>query len=495
MFQYQLSEPQSMLRYLNVAYKDEPVLKFNVAQYFKTRTEQDAIFVHINGYLNQLPPDVQDKFYEILLEFKNQIKHFGDRNYVSQMQAIIAKVTNLLGYQNFVDWYAANSNCLIPDTVKPTYTIDQDLNTTREKTYILDEYVRLLGLVEFVRLLTPFLAEYLAYYKQAGTNYYYRIFMLFIKSDIYESEEVDKLRDYLGANQASNATSDSELIFDMGLSTDDFLDDIISEIIIGKLMSIDFIGKEKFNAITYVFRTLRNKGQRYGANSIRSTSARRNSRDEDYSYFEEQRKTSDITHQNIVELQYALSDHSGIIASIGMDRINESFYRRELKLAMEFANRGDLTLYITKQHMILLGWCLTKYINPRALYYVGHTTIIELLVLFKVIAVTKGYPYIGLFLNAYIDIESDYVLPSTNASIDRESSIELAKHYTYISEGDRSSIIDKTITELSKKINGDLYIPLNTDDRLSQYINEEGILMPVGDLNQRLMMFVKEFIV
>jgi hypothetical protein len=63
--------------------------------------------------------------------------------------------------------------------------------------------------------------------------------MLFIRSDIYNCPEIDKLKRYIEANQITliGNTKNEHLIINAGLSDDDILDSLVSEIIFNKLLT------------------------------------------------------------------------------------------------------------------------------------------------------------------------------------------------------------------------------------------------------------------
>lgn len=495
MLKYHVTPTETSLRYLEITYKNEPSVKFVLESFLKNKATTEGVFHFPNEYLAKLPDEAVKELFVMIMEHNSSIKDNGSAEYVSRLSDKVARVVEILNYQQYIEWFRENSNnVLIPNTVKKTFTVDRDLNSTREKTYVLDEYISLLGLATFVRLLAPFLVDFFRYHRIAKTNHCFRTFELLTSSDIYNSDELWKLKEYLEANQASAPKNDNELIFDQGISTDDALDDIVAELLLSKLYSVDFINSQ-CNATAYAYQTLMVRGRTYGSSVIRTKSARKSSSEEEYSVHEDYRKTSNVTHGEIVEMNEALRDIESILTTLDVQSFPIDQYHAELKLAREYIANGDITLYLTPPKLVMVGWLLSKYTNPRTIHYLDRDTLTSIIVMFKMIALMDGYPHVGLFLNSYIDLDSDYINPTSNISLGKEMSELIAEHYSYIEEGGKATQIEQAITNLSKSIESEMYKPLNELKGYEEYINKDGILIPSKNLSLDIARLVMKYIV
>lgn len=494
MLKYTITENDYGARYLTISYKDKKPASFMVGDFYKKDVDGDAMYHHVNQYLATLPDSVQDYLFTTIVEFLLQIKENGERSYVTRLQDKIHNFINTLDYNNFDAWFQVNGRDInVPDTVEESFEQDQDMNNTREKTYVLTEYLSLVGFVTFMRLLSPLLVDYYNYSKQTRNKHLYRTFTLLVKNDIYDGEVLDKLRDYLSVNKVAAGTKIEELIYDGGLSSDDELDDIISEIIFNKLLSIDFV-KATSNVVAYAYKTLTNIGNRYSPNQIKSKSGKKDGGSEQPSYFEDYRKTSDISVGKITAIQYALTNQDAILAAVGVTRFNRTIHGQEVRRAREYVAKSSLGSYLHKSKITILSWCLTKYINPRALSHVGYAELIDLLCMFKIIAISKGYEYVGLFLNSYIDNDTEYLNNPTSDSIRKDESEMLLSRFSNIVEFNKALRVEQTVLETSRLINSTMHVAINTIPNLEEYITQENVLIPTEHLNKDLVRFIMEFI-
>lgn len=459
----------------------------------KWKIDLEDLFTQVNEYFTLLEPKVQLKLYNILQEYSKDVKLYNNVDYEELLRLYVANFISTINYKQFINWLKTKSEMFkIPATVSDVYIQDPDMNTTREKTYVIEEYIELLGVVIFTRAVLPIVIGYYDYHRVAKNRYLYKTFMLFLNSEVYEDSIIEKLRSYLEANMNTSALKLDELVFDSGLSTDDVLDDIISEVILHKLIGIDFC-ENNCNAISYIFQTLKNRGDKYNPQAIRGKKIASGQKEDDISYYEDYRRTSSITYGQISEIQQALSDPIRVMSYLGFSGLDIDLFNNELAIAMEYINKEDARNYITNNHITLLGWALSRYINPRSLYYLNSNTIVEYLVMMKIILLREDLPYLGLYMNTYIDNDSSYVSPIVRNSIAKTAG-KLYDYYTLTSVDGKSTIVEKTIVEMMKEININSWKVLNTASGYDEYINENGLLVPSQNLSNEITRFIQVFL-
>ena len=464
-------------------------LEYELSDLYKEDETIYSLFKHINEYVQSFPKTVQARLFDIFATLDSGEKLFADIQYTYMLEEKIAEVVEILNWSKFKTWlYSKQSELKIPDSVEVDYVKDQDLNTTADKTYVLDEYLGLISYITFTRALAPMYLDYYNYIKQVTRHHYYKLFMLFVRSDLYSCYEIEKLRSYIVANQESLAPKHEGLIFGVGVSDDDAIDSLVGEIIFHKLSTIDFTTREH-NIISFVFTTIRYKSNHgnTGPNSIRGSSTVIRGQENDASYFEEYRKTSDISIGTVIELQHALSNTEAIVNSLGYTDFDYDLYDRELKNYLpEFlaTNPSKLQIY-------LLGWFLGGFINPRALSYIEARKVAELLLLAKVVLLQQEHFFMAMFLSSYRTDFTTHINVIVKNVLDKNLVAELKDSYSYIMGGDKTSIIENTITETGKEMSNSVWVPIGLPKGMENLISQEGYLLIPSDINDQICKYIK----
>lgn len=486
MLNYNVSSNEYGLNVLRITFESENEIELEFADFYKDQTDIFSLYNQINEYVHTLPLFVQkeiyDEFYKV---YSQEYKHnYSDVNYVFKLENKIAKVSELLNYNNFKIWMAHKEDqMIIPENIRSDYIYDPDMNTTEEKTYIKHEYRDLISLIIFIRAISPLYLDFYVYIKQITSHYYYKIFMLFIRSDIYSCPEIEKLKRYIEANQITliGNTKNEHLIINAGLSDDDILDSLVSEIIFNKLLTIDFFTK-KCNIISFIFQTIKYKGSFITSDSVvirsKTTVAGGDNNKEDMSYFEDYRKTSNIPIGTVVEIQHSLSNIEFLVNALGHSNFDFAAYERELKnVPALIENKAD------KTQTYLLGWFISKIINPRALYYIEYKRFIELCLFAKVVLMSNGHEFIGMLLSSIHSKETSYVNVLIRNGVNKTLVKRLSEYYSFSIEDDKQSVIEKTVSEISKEISNCLWVPIGETDQISKFINKDGYLNIPNNIN------------
>lgn len=492
MLQYKTGSSEYGLDVLKISFTDQETIEIDLTDFYKDQTFLHNLYSHINEYVSTLPIHTQKEIYDVFYKVNNgdYKQNFSDINYVVKLENNIAKVSELLNYNNFKLWMSHKENeIFIPDTIKSEYIYDPDMNTMLEKTYIKQEYVNLICLILFIRALSPLYIDFYNYIKQITTHYYYKIFMLFIRSDIYTSPEIEKLKEYIDVTQQTliGNTKNEHLIITAGLSDDDIPDSLIGEIIFNKLLTIDFFNK-KCNIISFTFQTIKYKGNFATSDSvvIRSKSTISDPNKEDISYFEDYRKTSKIPTGTVVEIQHSLSDINSLVNTLGYTNFDFDQYNKELENVKFLMEKN-----IDKMQIFLLGWFLSKVINPRALHYIEFKKLIELMLFAKVVLLQNNHPFIAMLLSSYKTLEGNYVNIIIRNTLNKNLVKRLVPYFSYVMEEDKQSIIEKTITEVSREIVNNVWIPVGTPEQLAGVINSEGYLDIPGNINDIVCSYIE----
>lgn len=496
MLQYKIGLSEYGLNVLQVLHAGQETIEIDLTDFYKDQNKDQSLlqnlYIQINEYVATLPAHVQRDIYDVFYKvYNNDYKqNYSDQAYVVKLENNIAKVSELLNYNNFKIWIGRmGDQMLIPDTVQNAYIYDPDHNTTQEKTYVRHEYRDLIGLIIFMRALSPLYIDYYNYIKQITNHYYYKIFMLFIRSDIYQCPEIEKLKRYIEVNQQTliGNTKNEHLILTAGLSDDDILDSLVSEIIFNKLLVIDFFNK-KCNIISFIFQTIKYKGNFVGSDSvaIRGKTTMNDPNKDDISYFEDYRKTSNIPIGTVVEIQHALSNIPSLVHTLGYTDFDYNLYNMELNNVKYLMDKG-----VDKIQVYLLGWFLNRVINPRALHYIEYRKLVELLLFAKVVMLQRNQKFIAMLLSSYKTNEGNYVNMIIRNTLNKAIIKRLNEFYGFVMEEEKQSPIEKTIMEVSREIVNTLWVPIGTPDQLKGIINSENYLDIPNNINDIICTYVE----
>ena len=484
--QYQIVISEFGLNALGVSFDGEQ-FEFDLTELYKDTTHLKTLYDKINEYVATLAHERQSAIFEVYRRYVlSELKgSFEEPSSVHQLELMIAEVSTLLDYNAFIAWTHSQSHLILyPDNLPEEYVDDPDQNTPPEKTYTRKDYTDLIGKVLFIRALSPLYIDYYNYIKNISNCFYYKLFMLLVRSDVYTSRQAEKLRIYVEANRTTfmgGQAKNDNLVIDAGLSDEDVLDALLGEVIFNKLLTIDFFHK-KCNIISFVFQTIKYKGSYTPSDGmiIRNKSAKSADTKDDISYFEDYRKTSNIVLGASVEFQHALSSLDFLLTGLGRTHFNHAAYQYELDhhLAPLLEKKVD------KTQIYVLGWFLDKIINPRALYYIEPRKLVELMLFAKVIFLEDGHHFMALFMSSFKAEDSDLMNVVIKNTISKNVVRKLHASYGFVMEEDKISVIEKTLSEISKEIFNSRWIPIATKEQIALVGQNAGALMIPSNLNE-----------
>lgn len=492
---YETSVSEFGISVLKVSYPACETIELDLTDLFKDTTHFETLYEPVNDYVATLPAFIQRQIYDVFYRlYVNDYKNnFDDPVVLTKMEVKIKQVSELLGYENFKIWVRQNSDgdkgIIYPEVIKDEYVVDPDMNTTREKTYIKGEYTDLVALIAFLRALAPLYIDFYNRIKQVTPHYYYKVFMLFVRSDLTYSKEIDKLKTYIDVNQQTliGGGKKENLILFAGLSDDDLLPALLAEVIFNKLLPIDVYNK-KCNIISFVYQTVKYKGNyaTSGGQNIRGKTVDNNSARDDISYFEDYRKTSSVPIGTVVEIQHSLSDIQSLVLASGVERFDFNAYDEEV------ARIGNyLTFKLDNVQIYLLSWFMGKIINPRAMFYIEYRKLLELMLFAKVVLASEGLHYMAMLISAQKSNEPGFLSAVIRNSLGKASVKRLAKAYGVCMEDDKTSVVEKTILEIGKEISNTTWVPIGSAEGVASVATVGGFLETPGNLNDLLLEYVE----
>lgn len=491
MLTYKTATSEYGITSLWVKYPNCETLEIDLMEFYKDKSNLATIYDHANLYVQTLNPEAQKEVYQIFHDnyLKEHTVSYSDQATVKELEYKVKRLCELMDYNRWKEWFRQfGDKLLIPESVNRDFVFDPDMGTTKEKTYIYSEYVDLVGLIVFMRMLSPVYIEFFNYSNQVSSHPYYLLFRLFVDSELYCCEEIEKLRSYISANQQTlvGTGKNEHLIIGAGLSDDDALDYLVGEVIFNKLLTIDFFYK-KCNIVSFIFQTIKYKGKFVSSESmsIRPKSSRGDPNREDYSYFEDYRKTTDVPIGVETEIQDSLNDFAVLASELGYTNFNFPQFYTELENVHLLLKQPPDNVQI-----YLLGWFLGRAVNPRALFHLEPRKIAELMIFAKVALLPTKHGFIGVLLTSLKAPEVNYINILIRNALNKTLIRNLKKHYTYAIDDDKVSIIEKTITELGREIVNSIWVPMGDTSNITGLITPEGYLEIPSNINDVVCSFV-----
>ena len=222
-------------------------LIFDVENIFKDKKHIFTLYDILNEYISTLDNTIKEELFRIYHEAYDQLTQeeysITDNNYTvyanetklkeeQKIQKLIEKLNNLIDYNTFKDFVFKKSiNLYIPENTPSEFIYDKDLNVTEDQTYTKPQYIALVALILYLRLFIPIFINYYNTSKSNSMILNYKTLLLFSTSNIYQCEEMLKLRKYIESNFKTIGTNAKveNLVMNFGLSTDE-----VTEILLGE---------------------------------------------------------------------------------------------------------------------------------------------------------------------------------------------------------------------------------------------------------------------
>ena len=231
-------------------------IPFNASPYGSGTFKKFDVFHYFNLYMKTKDKTFNDSVFTYMINIKNALDSiFEPGRLAIELTKQVTPMLNLFSIQDMVTWINFKSDIILPPHFETKFTEDIDKATTREQTYLRSDYANLVAVSLILRVMVPIWSEYISRVRQdSGTmRKEYVSGQLVVHSNIYKSEVIDKLSEYIDVCVNNNHFNNPSLILG-GVSSEDFLDWMTSLVIIRRLAVGDVRGLDpKVNLITSVY--------------------------------------------------------------------------------------------------------------------------------------------------------------------------------------------------------------------------------------------------
>lgn len=466
------------------------------------------LFDHINVYLTTLDDTDINRYYRNANRVNQELagKVYSKEDVLLLKECMSASIKSLQ-WKKFLEWFKTTIDGVyspilgealkvlpIPDRVFDTFVYNADNGETANKTYVKEQLVEMVGLILFIRALLPLYNDYMFHVSKTNLHPSSKVFELFIGSDIdTDKGPLAKLREYTQTNYDSlHGNKDGRnRVITAGLSDDDVNDDLVAQTIFDKLLLLDFYSG-KANAIKYTYQTIFRQGEyrKNGNYDLKLTSSDSKSEDDEYAYFENFRKTTDLSPGTLEELRFALSSDTNILRGLGIDpsTYDWDMYRSEI------ANIGVyMDTPVEPIKIYLLSWLLNSNIHPKAIFLLENRRTVELLLLSKVLLLQNNQPYIASVFSSIHNPNANFINVGVTVrnNLSKAVSERLAKLYRFYID-DRGPTYEKPILDFSKQLVNKTWDVHGFTPQ--EFVNSKGYLNTPNNVSDLLVDYV-EFII
>lgn len=396
---------------------------------------ENETFLHINGYWESLPIELQDSIFNIYASIAEDFDSLMSKNALKD--ALTSKVTalmNLHTLESIEHWVRYNSDIIIPSTFDEKYVENIDKNTTEDKTYTRSDYIKLVSLSIALRVMVPIWGSYIKTIRGDAGNQFKELqaFMLLKNCDINRSDPMIKLYNYINAQIGKdNFNANNTLNF---ICREDFPHWLLSLVCVKRLCIGDIRSKDpRANLTTLIYNFIIQR-IRYSdndfANMVKSKSAEDFGPDGEnkISNLERFKVTTNISLGQIVEMEYSVKDIYKVAQRLCID-IDLDILERSLMTSAMLSK-----VRLLDPQMTLLRWVFSPAVMPRGLSYLPLDRTVAALGALEAILWCSGHKYLAILSTSYALLDDDVHRVSQVASKMRtpeELTNELRKYFPY----------------------------------------------------------------
>jgi len=475
---------------------EELVFSINVFGKDNFSSIDNDVFEYINDYWASLPIETQLSIFKVYKDVQAGFDSIWNKNdlfdYLTDKVKLIYDLHNL---DHIQDWISYKSNIVIPKAFNVDYSHSIDNNTSREKTYTRNDYMKLITLSMALRCMIPIWGEYINTTRRDIGNTFkeYYAFQLLNKSNLIHSIPMEKLKTYIEHIVDNDKYNPNNIL--SSISSEDYGYWLLSLVCVRRLCIGNIKGYDSnagkstestINLITYIYKFIIQKANNTDGNFdaiVKEKKADGGGIDDDnkISILERYKIKTNISHGDVVELEYSLRD------------IRESAFRLTSNLDLEFLNRSlDTSSSLINERLLdpqimLLRWVFKPIISPKGLLYLPKNKIVEALGALEAILWARGHKYLAILSTSVAMInDRDIILSPVDSRIriDKDLAAKLDNVYPYIRLTSGKKTGNKAINLATKSID-------ILTDNLSMFAwkptAHESMLMEVfGTTNKRI---------
>ena len=212
-------------------------------------------FDHINRYWASLPHEAQSNIFNVYERIHDAFQRFYDESLAMTLRPLIAELFFLHPQENVQLWVQLKSDVLIPSSIKSKFDPTAGMAGTPERTYLTEDYKKLVPLAITMRIMIPIWGEFISRSrKDLGTVFKeYQAFQLLANSPVLRCEAMERLRTFVEHTISREHSLDSAIIY--GISSEDFPLWVMAHAVVRRLCYADVRGLDQKGSsiVTYLY--------------------------------------------------------------------------------------------------------------------------------------------------------------------------------------------------------------------------------------------------
>lgn len=389
---------------------------FNIHLYKKDKFSEDSsTFFPINEYWADLPDHEQQGIFECYEEAQEL---FDSITGVSGLNAELTNIcTRLMSYHQ-IDrvkrWLEKDSVFMVPEGVDHVYKEDKDRSTTRDQTYIYDDYLGLMAKSIIYRAMIPIWSVYSKTAKTDGGKPHRELnsFFLLANSEIFDCEPTQRLLRYIRANLRPDTHTGNHTL--AGICKDDMPLHLLARVCVLKLCMADLlvrgapIEKNKYNLPALVYNSIIEPPSPQGGDHSQRvltkeviTEGRGETNESNSSVLEFYKARSPITTGRIAEMEYSLRDPYQITLQLCPDADLS-----DLEVALE-TSKKLYTEQIQPCLITLSQWVIAPAFPPNGVFYMETDLLVRIFAITETVLRHRNFGSLALLSTAYTVKEDD----------------------------------------------------------------------------------------
>lgn len=488
-----LSYPETIVSWTDRVTGEVETVNFMTSIYGRDSFSTVDIYNYVNQYLASLPEVKQRNIFEsykgIRYTLDNENSH---KDLLNNVKQYIADICTEIPLENINMWIKLSSDMRVPSGFDDKYFDDINSNKSTDKTYLKSDYLYLMAFSLGIRMMIPIWGEHMNLIRRdIGTEFKeYNSFQLLSKSPYIDSEPYTKLLMYIKSTITQAEYNDYNILVN-SISTEDFAYYIFCLTCVRRVpfLDIKYLGEDTknddLNALTYIYKFIKQrvKGHSDPKKVVRSKDNEGGDTNEDnkISVLEKYKIKTDISLEDIVELEYSVQDLDNIVRILTVAPEAQTMLDNALKTSSSLLHSK-----IPDASIRLLQWTFKPVISPRGIMYLSKITLVKLLAALETVLWCRGHKQLALLATCKREVTDDYVqvvsIDNRNRVPD-EYLVELEKLYPF----SRTLRVSKSSKVSSNYISDtiDSYITTASSDILKMTADESLIKEVFGNNNSR----------
>lgn len=386
-----------------------------------------------NLYWAKKSAEEQNQIFEIFKLIRRAFDEINEWKRLSKtLQPLIQKLFEHHEINDVRTWILYHTDIQFPRDLKDSYIKNNDKTGSREQTYIVGDYQRLIALTLCLRLMIPIWGEFISQTRRdTGTSFKeYYAFLLLSNTNLFQSEAMEKLTTYVKysmPDERSNATVIG------GISTEDYPLWILSLVVIRCICTKDLSGHQpEFSLIPYIYNHVKERVRRSESSfdgMVKEKRLTESGSDSEgrTSGLEEYKIRQENTPGDVVLVNFAMSD---IVAATKMmyPDINMDLLLNALDTSKILMKKKLESPQIT-----LLQWMFKPYISTRGIGMLGKPETVAALGAVQAILWHTNHHVLSALSTAVVVEDSSYGVSHTEsrARIPKNISDEIQIYYPF----------------------------------------------------------------